>query len=110
MALAAACATLGCTHLQPCPVHGRPATSDARRGQRRKPRNKLYGTAAWRHFRHAYLDQHPVCERPGCKAYATEVHHKIDLRDGGDPLSEDNAEATCKPCHSAETWKRMRLS
>lgn len=68
----------------------------------RKPRadrKRVYNSKRWRLTRRAVLDRHPICQR--CKAdLATDVHHRTDLRNGGDPYGFDNLEALCRPCHS----------
>jgi 5-methylcytosine-specific restriction endonuclease McrA len=39
---------------------------------------------------------------------ATDVHHIVDLADGGDPWSRANLEALCAPCHGRTTARRGR--
>jgi 5-methylcytosine-specific restriction protein A len=106
-----ACAVLGCAKLAPCPQHSRSVSPDAPRGPRRKPRNALYGTAAWQRFRLVYLDQHPLCLdclKAGRHVLATDVHHLRDVRDGGAPFDAANCEALCHACHSRETWQKLQ--
>jgi 5-methylcytosine-specific restriction protein A len=48
----------------------------------------------------------PLCER--CRANgrikaAVEVHHRMAVRDGGDPLDIEGLESLCKSCHSRES-------
>ena len=39
-----------------------------------------------------------VCER--CGRIATDVHHRVDLRDGGDPYASENLASLCHECHA----------
>lgn len=73
-----------------------------------------YGTD-WQRTRRRILDTTPRCACTGCaaprcchgRAAATEVHHRIALRDGGthDPA---NLEAVCHPCHGQRTVDERR--
>ena len=59
----------------------------------------------WQLIRAAYLAAHRYCSynrkcRPG--TLATEVDHKLPLREGG-TNEWYNLRATCKPCHSSKT-------
>jgi 5-methylcytosine-specific restriction enzyme A len=63
----------------------------------------IYRTAKWRHTRNAILSDNPLCP---CGAIATDVHHRVDLADGGDPWARTNLEALCHPCHSRLTRRR----
>ena len=78
--------------------------------QRKTERTEEYKgryDSAWRKYRAWYLRQHPLCE--DCLRYhgratpATEVHHIIALRDGGEKMDESNVQGLCKQCHSRET-------
>lgn len=63
----------------------------------------------WRRIRTMFLAQHPICaahERNGRIVPATEVHHKIALADGG-TNEDENLEALCHRCHSAETMRTL---
>ena len=61
----------------------------------------------WRAIRYAHLRQFPVCET--CKRPATDVHHRIDRRKGGNDSTE-NLQSLCHSCHSKETAKRRNLN
>ena len=61
----------------------------------------------WQRLRIMYLNQNPLCSTPGCNQPATDVHHVIPLRSGGDN-SFDNLKALCHSCHSKETAKEKR--
>jgi 5-methylcytosine-specific restriction protein A len=76
---------------------------DRRKGD---PMQAQYHTQAWRALRAAKLATHPLCER--CKprvTAATQVHHKRDIRDGGELLDFNNLESLCLLCHSKHTAK-----
>lgn len=55
--------------------------------------------AKWRMTRARFLKEYPLC---ACGARATEVHHVIAKRDGGNDAWE-NLQAMCKRCHSRVT-------
>lgn len=59
--------------------------------------------AAWRAIRYLHLRKFPVCEL--CKAPATDVHHRVDRRKGGNNTTE-NLCSLCHRCHSRETARR----
>ena len=82
----------------------RPASR--RKADERRPTagRRGYG-ASWRAQRKAYLDDHPVCERPRCGAEARVVDHRLPLRDGGED-HESNYQSLCKPCH--DSWKQRQ--
>jgi|SRR5579864_340546 len=57
---------------------------------------------AWRKFRAWFLRRHPVCE--DCGHAATEVHHKVKIRDRlALRLVESNCMALCHACHAMRT-------
>ncbi len=47
----------------------------------------------------------PLCEYcpAGRITPATEVDHKVAIRNGGDPWDWDNLASTCHACHSSKT-------
>ena len=94
------CLAPGCPHPAAyrgrCPDHARTNDQTINRAGR-----KIYSSARWRHTRERYLLEHPLCER--CGALGTDVHHRIDLADGGDPWSFTNLEGLCHACHSRIT-------
>ena len=58
----------------------------------------------------AYLDEHPMCEMPGCGYHADEIHHKM-----GRGIHIDNPEhfmAICRSCHRRvednKSWAREK--
>jgi 5-methylcytosine-specific restriction protein A len=82
-----------------CPAHRPPAPP--------KETDPFYLSVRWRRFRGWYLKNHPLCER--CEAEgrgpvpAQMVDHVLELKDGGERLSEDNAMALCWKCHGIKT-------
>lgn len=54
----------------------------------------------WRKVRAKFIYENPLCNR--CENWATEVHHKIRLAEGGGS-EVVNLEALCKSCHSSHT-------
>lgn len=87
-----------------CLEHARTRERHINRAGRR-----IYGTKRWALTRRRYLFEHPLCETPGCKAIAEDVHHKVDIADGGDPWNPDGLEALCHSCHS-RTTRRGQLA
>ncbi len=63
--------------------------------------------AAWRRFREAYLNEHPLCADcigDGVYKPAREVHHIAKLRDAPElKLDATNVLGLCKSCHSSRT-------
>jgi len=69
----------------------------------RPARHKFYNTKQWRTTRQLYISRHPLCEvcmKNGIIKEAEIVHHVKELSDGGDPISFDNLQSLCKPCHN----------
>lgn len=91
---------------QPCPrCGGGRRQQDRARGTRTQ---RGYDNA-WLRFSAAYLRANPLCvfclER-GITTAATEVHHRVKLRERSDLKFEpSNLAAACKPCHSQLTSK-----
>ena len=77
-----------------------------------KQTDKFYLSVAWRRFRAWYLGKHPLCEQ--CEREgrgpvpAGMVDHIIEIKDGGDRLSEENAQALCWKCHGIKTAENKR--
>ncbi len=82
-----------------CVVHAR-----RRERQTRRAGKPIYNKARWKHTRTRFLFDHPLCE---CGEIATDVHHRVDLADGGDPWSTENLEALCHCCHAKLTRSRQ---
>lgn len=62
--------------------------------------------ADWRRFREVWLHYHPVCEE--CFQPATEIHHIVPLRSGGEKYADSNLRALCHSCHSRTPKPRAR--
>lgn len=69
---------------------------------------KIYRTKKWQMTRNSYLAAHPLCEcdDPTCERIATDVHHRTDIAQGGNPWSFDNLQALTHECHSRITRSR----
>ena len=98
------CAEPGCP--EPAVYRGRCRAHGRERERAWSPNKAVYGTKRWRMLRRAKLGRSPVCERCGVRL-ATDVHHRVDLRDGGDPWDVEGLEALCRACHSRETRLRQ---
>jgi 5-methylcytosine-specific restriction enzyme A len=103
--------------LHPCSMPGCPTLTDEPRCPAHQAQRELeigttadrgYG-AGWRQIRAYKLHEDPLCElQTHCQhGIATEVHHKIPVRQWPDGrLRLDNLQSACKPCHSALTATR----
>lgn len=100
------CLVPGCPNL--ATYRGR-CQEHARKRDRSIPRagKTVYSTKKWRTTRRAKLTETPICETEGCARLATDVHHRVDLADGGDPYRMGNLEAHCHAHHSSETRRRQ---
>lgn len=87
-----------------CQRHARQRDKQINRAGR-----SLYSTAKWKNTRKRKLFTQPICElqHPGCTQIAEEVHHRMALKDGGEPYSMDNLVSACKACHSKETRREQ---
>ena len=106
------CAQPGCPNL----VRGKERYCEAHAAQHQAEYEAGRGSAAqrgygrrWRKIRLIYLRRHPLCEDPfnihaqhSETVPATEVDHKVPLRQGGS-YRVDNLQALCKSCHSRKT-------
>lgn len=63
----------------------------------------VYARKRWTMTRRRQLRDHPLCETPGCDRNATDVHHIVDLSDGGDPWDPANLQSLCHVCHARIT-------
>ena len=77
-----------------CRAHAREADRRHHPGEHRK----VYSRRRWAMARRRQIVREPMCER--CGRLATDVHHRIDLRDGGDPYSSENLASLCHECHA----------
>jgi hypothetical protein len=87
------------THRGRCQTHAR-----NRERQTNRAGYKIYRSKRWRILRDCYLTHHPLCS---CGEIATDVHHLVDLADGGQPYAWANLSAMCKRCHSQITRRRQ---
>jgi 5-methylcytosine-specific restriction endonuclease McrA len=72
---------------------------------RRPAEKRLYGTAAWKKLRAAFLAANPVCQiRLACAgAVANEVDHRVPVRFApARALDWTNLQAACKACNLAK--------
>lgn len=77
-----------------------------------KETDPFYLSVRWRRFRHWYLSKHPMCEqceRETRTVPAVMVDHVVELKDGGAPLDESNAQSLCYACHNRKTAE-MKLN
>jgi 5-methylcytosine-specific restriction protein A len=96
------CAAPTCPN--PAVYRGRCATHQREHNRRTHRHREVYNSKKWRITRDRFLFWNPICE---CGQIATDVHHHVDLDDGGDPWDEANLRALCHPCHSTETRRRQ---
>ena len=93
------------TYRGKCSHHSR-----VRERQTNRAGKAIYNTKRWQMTRKAYLAKQPLCETEGCGEIATDVHHRVDLADGGDPWNLEGLEALCHSCHSSTTRQRQLTS
>ena len=68
----------------------------------------IYSTPTWRRVRLEILARDGgQCQirGEGCTGTATEVDHKVPLRNGGNAFDPDNLRAACKPCNIARAHR-----
>ena len=88
----------------PNPAHWRGRCQEHARTNDRNIRRAgyhIYRTKRWRTTRSRHLHNHPLCDH--CGNVAEDVHHRIDLADGGQPYAPANLQSLCHPCHSRLT-------
>jgi 5-methylcytosine-specific restriction protein A len=90
-----------------CPAHS--VDIQTQRKQADKQRGSAYSrgyNSAWQKFRVLYLRDHPLC-RECYKANrltpATEIHHIVELVNGGSKYDESNLMELCHSCHARIT-------
>lgn len=97
------CLEPGCA--QPAQYRGRCAEHATQRDRTiQRAGYHIYRTKRWRVTRNHHLHQHPLCD---CGRIATDVHHRTDIADGGDPWASSNLASLCKRCHSQLTRRRQ---
>lgn len=85
-----------------CDEHQEYAAQRQREREARKETLPFYLSPRWRKLRDWYIGQHPLCEICG-RAKATEVDHKMEIKDGGEAMSAGNLQALCHRCHMRKT-------
>jgi hypothetical protein len=63
----------------------------------------FYNRTAWRNFRKAYLQRHPLCAVPGCGRLANHLDHKIRRPIGPDFPSDDGLDGLCAAHHNRKS-------
>jgi 5-methylcytosine-specific restriction endonuclease McrA len=86
-----------------CPNCAREAEQARNAG--RAEQRAVYATKRWAMTRRRQLFDHPLCDQ--CGIVATDVHHVVDLADGGPPYDLDNLQSLCQACHSRVTLGRL---
>lgn len=71
----------------------------------------IYNSSRWQQLRVAKLRSCPLCEYcpSSCRRPATQVDHKVAIRNGGDPWAWENLASVCQSCHSQKTAHGERL-
>lgn len=65
-----------------------------------KRADHIYLSREWRRLRLWKLSQSPVCELCQGVRVATIVHHRVAIKDGGDPYAVENLVSLCPECHN----------
>ena len=93
-----------------CPRNGHEAYFGRRCPNCEKERDKERGSSTsrgydndWKKIRSEFLKLNPLCIECGEKA--TDVDHKVSLKDGGDKLNFDNLRSFCHRHHSQRTGR-----
>lgn len=97
------CAAFPCSSLA---VPGTIYCQEHQRAPLAKLADAFYMSPAWRRFRDWYIKQHPLCQHcqaDGFSVPSVIVDHVVELKDGGAPYDEGNAQALCRSCHNRKT-------
>ena len=89
------CKRPGCPNLVEsgyCPEHKPPD-----RARSEKVADAFYVSKQWRRLRDWYISGNPLCEI--CGGIGSTIHHKTEIKAGGDRLSVDNLLTVCGKCH-----------
>ena len=103
------CSYQGCPELTDgrfCQKHQKAYDGDYNRRLRDMSAQEFYSSRAWRMKRHRHLTDEPLCRecrKAGRITRATLVDHIIPIRQGGEPLDDDNLQSLCASCHSAKS-------
>ncbi len=79
-----------------------------------KETDAFYLSVRWRRFRAWYSGQKNTrytgwCEREGRLTLLIWVDHVIEIKDGGNLTSEENAMSLCWKCHAVKTAKKQKI-
>lgn len=104
------CRQIGCPALTDdprgyCDKHRQQVHIDYRQQRTDKTEQEIYRSRRWTALSKAKRQADPFCERcqrAGRITPATLVHHKVPIRDGGDPWDWDNLESSCGSCQAIE--------
>ena len=102
------CRHVGCPELTDnktgyCDRHK--AQTGYRLQRRDKEEQQFYSSRRWREVSIAKRQRDPFCERcqrEGKITPAVLVHHKVPIKDGGDPWDWNNFESLCASCQAIE--------
>ena len=92
------CSEAGCASAAVSRGRCRTHASEADRRHDPGGHRKVYSRRRWAMARRKQIVENPLCER--CGRIATDVHHRVDLRDGGDPSASANLASLCHECHA----------
>lgn len=73
--------------------------------------NPFYSSAKWKSLSKRFREAHPLCidcKKKGRDTIAKHTDHIKPIDQGGEPLSWDNLQSLCIPCHSSKTAKEIR--
>lgn len=74
----------------------------------RKADSSFYHTPAWRKLTKVYARAHPLCEECLKKGRTTPravTDHVTPIEQGGEPLSWNNLQSMCHPCHNRKSGR-----
>lgn len=77
----------------------------------KKVAEDFYLSKAWQRFRNWYISKYPICAlcaAEGMTVPAAIVDHVRELKDGGAPFDESNAQSLCRACHNRKTGAEKR--
>ena len=72
----------------------------------RRQNQGFYNSKQWRSVRSLYISKNPLCEwckKQGITAPADVVDHIVEIKDGGDTLSESNLQSLCHAHHNKKS-------
>lgn len=95
-----------------CEQHRKQEQQEYDHRRKGDPFHRLYASKRWRRVREIKRAMDPLCER--CNASgrieaATEVHHRVTVRDGGDPFDVTGKGNAAPLSLCADLWIRSLL-